>query len=279
MKSSPLQSSPIHKAQHSIRTFSARVLMLVSAFALLGMLSACSTQISGLGSSSGAPSQVQTAIPTLSPELTKYLQHNLLVNGDAEAGPAGNPDGATAAQKIAPSVPGWTRTGSLTVYPYVTGTTIGGVGVGDPRPDDHGNNFFTGGPDAGPNALATATQSIDISPLALATDTGKLSFSLSGYLGGWGSYYNQASVTVQFLDTNKKGLSGSAQIGPVTSGNNHQPNLGTGMWQRSTSNKIPVGTRYAVVTLTITVDPQERVACDNAANSGFADSLSFQLSA
>lgn len=275
MKRSP-QSSPIHRTQHPIRVFSARALIVVSMFAILSLITACAPQSSALDPQSGSPNQVQTALPTISPELAKYLKHNLIVNGDAEGGPAGNPDG-TPEQQVVQSLPGWARTGSLTVYPYVAGTTIGGVGSGDPRPDDHGKNYFAGGPDGGPNAQATATQSIDLSLLALVTDTGRLSYALSGYLGGWGSYSNQAEVSVKFEDADHNDLGSSAHIGPVTGGNNHQADLGTGVWQRTASNTIPVGTRYAVVTLIISVDPQERVAADNSANSGFADSLSFML--
>jgi hypothetical protein len=265
----------IHNVLHPITAFSTRALIVIGVLAL-SLMTACSQQPPDLDHQSGSSNKTQTTSPTIPPELAKYLEHNLIVNGDAEAGSAGNPDG-TAEQRVVKELPGWTRTGSLTVYPYVAGQTIGAVGEGDPRPDDHGKNYFTGGPNGGPDALATATQSIDLTPLALAVDTGKLSYTLSGYLGSWGTFSNQAEVSVHFLGADHKDLGSPAHIGPVTSGNNHQSDQATGLWKRTTSNTIPVGTRSVVVTLTISVDPDVRVAADNNANSGFADSISFVL--
>jgi hypothetical protein len=262
---------------HPIKAFSTRILIVVGVLAL-SLMTACSQQPPDVDKQPGSSDKPVSVSSTVPPELAKYLQHNLIVNGDAEAGLAGDPDGTTE-QKVVKDLPGWTRTGTLTVYPYVAGQTIGAVGEGDPRPDDHGKNYFTGGPTGGPDALATAKQSIDLTPLALVVDTGKLSYTLSGYLGSWGTFSNQAEVSVQFQDANHKDLGSPAHIGPVTSGNNHQSDQATGMWQRSTSNTIPTGTRYAAVTLTISVDPNVRVAADNSANSGFADSISFVLKA
>lgn len=263
---------------HPLKAFSTRVLFVVGVLALC-LMTACSQQPPDIGHQPGGSSgNPLTASPTVPADLAKYLAHNLIVNGDAEAGSAGDPAG-TSEQQVVKELPGWTRTGTLTVYPYVAGQTIGAVGEGDPRPDDHGKNYFTGGPAGGPNALATATQNIDLTPLALVVDSGKLSYTLSGYLGGWGTFSNQADVALRFLDADHKDLGRPARIGPVTSGNNHQAEQATGLWQRSTSNTIPVGTRYVEVTLTISVDPDVRVAADNSANSGFADSISFVLKA
>ncbi|GHO99640.1 hypothetical protein KSF_096880 [Reticulibacter mediterranei] len=268
-------SAPIHSVLHPITAFSTRALIVVGVLAF-SLMTACSPQPPGVDPQPGSSNKTPAASPTVPSDLAKYLQHNLIVNGDAEVGSAGDPDG-TAEQQVVKELPGWTRQGTLTVFPYVAGQTIGAVGEGDPRPDDHGKNYFTGGPDGGPDALATATQSIDLTPLALVVDTGKLSYTLSGYLGSWGTFSNQAEISVQFQDASHKDLGSPAHIGPVTSGNNHQSDQATGLWKRTTSNQIPAGTRYAVVTLTISVDPNVRVAANNSANSGFADSISFML--
>jgi len=274
-----LQSNgSMHHVLHVVRAFSTRTLIVVGILTF-SLMTACSTQPSGIDQQPGGPLNTPLATsPTVPPELAKYLGHNLIVNGDAEAGSAGDPAG-TSEQQVVKDLPGWTRTGTLTVFPYVAGQTIGSVGEGDPRPDDHGKNYFTGGPNGGPNALAAAKQDIDLTPLALATDTGKLSFTLSGYLGSWGTFSNQAEVSVQFLSADHKGLGDPVHIGPVTSGNNHQSEQATGLWKRTASNTLPVGTRYVAVTLTISVDPNVRVAANNTANSGFADSISFMLKA
>jgi hypothetical protein len=261
---------------HPLKTVSTRALFVVGVLVLC-LMTACSPQPPPLDHQpGGASNNPVTASPTIPADLAKYLAHNLIVNGDAEAGSAGDPAG-TSEQQVVKDLPGWTRTGTLTVFPYVAGQTIGAVGEGDPRPDDHGKNYFTGGPAGGPDALATATQSIDLTPLALVVDTGKLSYTLSGYLGSWGTFSNQADVAVRFLDANHKDLGSPVRIGPVTSGNNHQAEQATGLWKRTTSSTIPAGTRYVEVTLTISVDPDVRVAANNSANSGFADSISFVL--
>ncbi len=268
-------SGSMHSILRPINAFSTSAL-LVLGLLILSLMTACSPQPPGVDPQPTPTEKTQTSSPSIPPELAKYLQHNLIVNGDAEAGSAGDPNGTTE-QQVVKELPGWTRKGTMTVFPYVASQTIGAIGEGDPRPDDHGKNYFTGGPTGGPDALATATQNIDLTPLALVVDTGKLSYTLSGYLGSWGTFSNQAEVSVKFLGADHQDLGSPAHIGPVTSGNNHQSDQATGLWQRTTNNSIPAGTRYVVVTLTISVDPAVRVAANNSANSGFADSISFML--
>ncbi len=75
---------------------------------------------------------------------------NLIVNGDAEAGP-GSFDGLT----VEP-VPGWITNGNFTVAQY---SGEGLPSQTDPGPPDRGNNFFAGGPN---NISSSATQLINV---------------------------------------------------------------------------------------------------------------------
>lgn len=263
-----------------ISLFYTRAFVVLSILGL-GLLTACGQQPSDSGkkpeptttnpTTNSTPASNATSV-SVSPEQGKFLDKNLIVNGDAEAGPGGTPE-----QPVVGDVPGWTRGGTMTVLKYVEGETVGGVGSTDPRPDDHGNNYFAGGPAAGSHALATATQTIDISTLASVVDTGKLNYTLSGYLGGWGSYSNQAEVSVQFLGADQHDLGNLARIGPVQAGNNGQSKEATGLWKHDASKTVPVGTRFLKVTLTISVAADTPEAANNSSNTGFADSLSFVL--
>src|SRR5580704_8534512 len=75
------------------------------------------------------------------------LGSNLIVNGNAETGPAGTPT------QLVSSVTGWTRTGNANVLPYaLTGYLL----LTDPAPLDHGFQYFYSG-DVGSGA-STLTQ-------------------------------------------------------------------------------------------------------------------------
>jgi hypothetical protein len=181
--------------------------------------------------------------------------HNLIVNGEAEAGP-GSFDGFT----VEP-VPGWTTNGNFTVAQY------GGDGLpsqADPGPPDRGNNFFAGGPN---NTSSSATQVINVAPDAHLIDSGAVTFSLSGYLGGFFTQDDNAVLTVIFERGGQ--VLGSAQIGPVLAADRGGQ---TGLLFRSTSGSIPVGTRQVRVVLQMTRAPYFFY------NDGYADDLSLTLS-
>src|SRR5579872_6955030 len=112
--------------------------------------------------------------PTVLLAQTSVFNRNLIVNGDAEAGPA-NPDGYNPISTI----PGWTVTGKPDVLTYASDYIVRRVDV---RPLQSGNNYFYGGHTAASSGL---TQSIDISSGASTIDGGAVTFSASAYLGGW----------------------------------------------------------------------------------------------
>ena len=179
---------------------------------------------------------------------------NLIVNGDAETGPAGGGGfiGAPA---------GFTITGELTQVSYDAGggyptrTDAGGVAVGDA--------FFSGGF----TTPSTGFQTIDVSNLAGVIDFGTSSYVLSALLGGFSSQGDQATLSVTF--NGLAGLLGTTSIGPVTPSDRGDA---TSLLQRSAGGLLPVGTRSIDVLLRM-----DRF--QGSANDGYADNLSLVLTA
>ena len=129
---------------------------------------------------------------------------NLIFNGDAE-GAAGSPVGAFV------GVPYWTTgSGQFTAVPYNSPGGFPNLAT-DMVPLEHGDTFFAGG--NGGNS--SATQAIVVSPIAADTDAGKVNYTLSGDLGGFGDQDDPAQLTATFEDGNGDSI-GSAVIGPVT---------------------------------------------------------------
>ncbi len=181
---------------------------------------------------------------------------NLIKNGDAESG-LGSPTGYT----FPPSIPDWTTSGNFNVVQY--DAPSGFPTSSGPGPASRGNNFFAGGPN---NGFSSASQTIDISSIATQVDTGTITFSLTGYLGGYFTQNDNAVLKVDFLDGSASSL-GVAQIGPVLA--NDRSNT-TGLFFASTVGSLPIGTRTIDVTLEMT-----RTA--GSYNDGYADNLSFVL--
>lgn len=188
---------------------------------------------------------------------------NLIVNGDAESG-LGVPDNTSTSLVV----PGWTRPllpGGDNAFSAVKYVPVQGPdtfpGFNSPGPADRGLNFFAGGPST---AHSVARQSIDLTAMGASIDAG-VSYTLSGYLGGFDIQEDTATLTVSFRTGSDLPI-GSASIGPV----GPLDRAGTGLEFRSTTGLVPVGTRSVVLTLDLT-----RV--DGDYNDGYADNLSFQL--
>jgi hypothetical protein len=83
--------------------------------------------------------------------------------------------------------------------------------VSDPGPADRGNNFFAGGPSS---AVSSGTELVDVSNISAQINAWLVSFTLSGFLGGFSTQDDNAELTAEFLS----GASsvGSASTGPVT---------------------------------------------------------------
>jgi hypothetical protein len=178
---------------------------------------------------------------------------NLILNGGAEADIGGI--GGT----IGP-VTDWTTTGQFTVITYNNNT--GYPTNADPGPVNRGNNFFGGG---GGNS-SSGSQLITLAPGFTEIDAGSVSFDLSGFLGGFSTDNDNAALTAVFRDASNTGL-GTFSIGPVSAID--RSNV-TGLFARSTSGTVPIGTRNILLTLNM-----ERVV--GSSNDGYADNLSLVL--
>lgn len=194
------------------------------------------------------------AVP-LTASASSIFGSNIIVNGDAEAGPA------SALGYDVLGATGFVTTGNFTTVAY---TAAGGFPVaGDPGVSAGGLNFFAGGPS---EELSTASQTIDLTSGASFIDTGTSSFSLSAYLGGFASQSDNAVLTISFLGS-LSNLLGSASLGPVTNGD--RGNL-TGLLFRSAGGFVPIGARS--VNVLLTMDRNE-----GSYDDGYADNLSLVL--
>lgn len=197
---------------------------------------------------------------------------NLLLNSGAEFGDPSLSGYASV------TVPGWSVTGTPTVIQYNSLRRLPGLfgteGVTLPAflgfptttsaPVGSGAQFFGGGN----VATSTLTQTVDLSGVQ-NIDSGTISYTLSGALGGYFLDPSRASVTVNFLDANN-GYLGSGQIGAVTALDRW---LQTGLQERSTIGSIPVGSRSAQVVVTLTdLNP-----APGNYNNAYADDISFTV--
>jgi hypothetical protein len=177
---------------------------------------------------------------------------NLLVNGNAESGPA-SMTGAPVA------VPFWIASSAFTVVPY----GASGFPTASQGPPDGMNQFFAGGN----AATSTATQDIDVSDKAADIDAGYVVCDFSAWLGGKADQDDNAVMTVTFYAANMTQL-GSSAIGPVTPANRSSQ---TKLLLRLGRSGVPPHTRSVRVSLAM-----QRVAADSF-NDGYADSLSVTL--
>jgi len=213
------------------------------------------------------PTSIATYIPTnvASAPTNPLSSTNLIVNGNAEAGPG------TSDESVVEPVPGWTRHGSVDVIQYAA-TSGNFVAVTDPGPTDRGKNFFYGGADGldnfGDNTTTSLTQTINISAASVLITTGSVQYTLSGWLGGFSSQDDNAKLTVQFVGATGQAL-GTASVGPVLAADR---NNNDGLVLRTTTGKVPAGTVAINVVLLFT-----KVAGGD--NDGSADDLSLLLSA
>lgn len=189
-----------------------------------------------------------------SPKGTGNTTANLIVNGDAEAA-AGSPDGTPV------ETPDWTSTGEATALQYGAPSFPAAT---DPGPSDRGMNLFAGGID---DAMSALTQTVDVSAYATTIDGGKVTYDLSGWLGGFEDQEDAAVLAVTFEDASGSALGGDS-IGPVTA---EDRNSATALLSEQSMGAVPAGTRSVEVVLSMT-------RTDGTNNDGYADDLSLTLS-
>jgi hypothetical protein len=182
---------------------------------------------------------------------------NIILNPGAEAGP-GSTDGSTV------PVPHWTvpKGGTFTAVQY--GASGGFPTKTGPGPKNRGANFFAGGDEAKANTQ-TATQTDSLKAYAGVIAAGA-TFTLAGYLGGYSSQTDNATVTVTWESSTGTSL-GTATIGPVTPAGRHDV---TGLLAKSLTGTVPAGSASALVTI-------KCLRHEGSYNDGYADNLSLTI--
>jgi hypothetical protein len=125
-----------------------------------------------------------------------------------------------------------------------------------------GANFFAGGnmdPSAG-------SQTIDVLGAAAEIDAGRVTGTLSAYIGGFSTQEDAAQITATALAATGAGL-GSVAIGPVTSAERGGV---TALLPRTVSNAVPPGTRSIRIRM-------EMRRAQGTYNDGYVDNVSLTL--
>src|SRR4051812_46431035 len=109
------------------------------------------------------------------------------------------------------AIPQWGTAGHLSAVKYGAGsgfpTVPDGMSIGG------GANFFSGGIN---DTISIGDQIIDIPGAASEIDAGRVSITLSAYLGGRLTDGDNATVSASFEDLSSDTIFGTLQIGPVT---------------------------------------------------------------
>jgi hypothetical protein len=214
----------------------------------------------GLGSFATAPAWAGSAPATRAADAevtTTSLGTNLIVNGNAEAG-AGSADGSTGGTPV----PGWTVNANNSIVNRY-GIPSPFIQAGNPGPASRGNNYFAGGP---ANEFSSLKQIINVADQGTLIDTGRLRYTLSGWLGGISAQNDYAIVSIIFKDAQGQLIS-DVVIGPVL--NTDRQNV-TRLLYRELTGDLPGKTRSIEVYLNFT-------AQSGGYNDGIADNLSLSL--
>jgi uncharacterized protein (TIGR03437 family) len=189
---------------------------------------------------------------------------NLIVNPGADASPGLQNNVSTT--NTSTDLPGWVRDAYLTADSYQDAN--GDLYQYTAGPPDAGSNYFYGGLTVvdSSNPIGTAFQDIDVSSAGSLIDTGNMTYTLSGWLGGYASQNDHTTLTAQFQSWAGTAL-GTATLGPILAADRMNQ---TSLLKLSTSGNLPEGTRVIHVFLAIT-------RTDGQNNDGLADSLSLVL--
>jgi hypothetical protein len=181
---------------------------------------------------------------------------NLIRNANAETGLCAS-NGLEAM-----TIPGWAVT-SGSPAPVCYGAA-GFPADSTPGPPGRGRAFFTGGV----SGNASMWQEASVSPASAAIDAGRVSYHLSGWLGGDESQADQVSVVATFRDGTGVAL-GAARLASASSTSRHDA---TELLLASAAGRVPAGTRSIVVRVSWTYRAGDQ-------GDGYLDNLSLTLSA
>lgn len=177
------------------------------------------------------------------------LDENLVRNGDAELGPAG--DGRPQRDGYPARPVCWERTSGC----FTAATYVDAPGGFDEAPaPDGGRNFFSGGrPCDDDSDDSSGLQTLDEDVLAsIRSDiaTGTIAYTLSADLGGYESQDDSATVVLTFLDLQGDEIA-RAELEPVL-GEDRGDN--TGFVRRSVSGVVPEQTASITIRTTMVRD-------------------------
>jgi uncharacterized protein (TIGR03437 family) len=255
------QTSPNDRANQDNGLMFRRVIGLVPANARTAVVTVTFTHIDG--SYNEAYADNLSLILNAPATAASLMNANLMVNPNADAAPGYT---NTTVADTSPDLPGWVRTAWFAADAYTDPN--GDLDTHAPGPSDRGANYFWGGGGviSASSPSQNAYQDIDVSSAASLIDGGKVTYSLSGWIGGYSDQGDNCTVTAQFFNWGAVQL-GSATIGPVTANDRQQISE---LLQRSTNGTIPSGTRYIRILIVMT-------RTDGSDDDGVADSLSFTL--
>jgi hypothetical protein len=192
-----------------------------------------------------------------------YLDINLIQNPGFEKDTAGTyyPDNPIDQQITNVDIQDWVDNGVATVYAYNAMPNHEFPRPGHhPVPDNCGQNFFIGVDD---NEIY---QDIDVSKLGYLIDGSGVSFTLSGWLGGYVDHKDSLLIIAVFRNDRGEEI-GRSSIGPVDP---MERNNKTGFVYRSNSGDLPGGTESIRIVL--------RTKRDAGIADAYADNLELRLS-
>jgi Phosphoesterase family len=178
----------------------------------------------------------------------KITTGNLIVDGSANAGYC------TTDWTAATTMPGWTVNESS---PDVICSSAGSFGWPGTAP----GAFFAPG-DQGDGNM---TQTVKVSAAAAAINAGGVTYNLSGWLGGWGSYAGYTQVTATFYNSSGHAVGTAASLPTVSAADRGDKNA---FLARSATGTVPAGTTAIVV---------EVAFVDSSEETGYAANLSLTL--
>jgi hypothetical protein len=143
-------------------------------------------------------------------------------------------------------------------------TTAGGVLAAANGPIGQTGASYWSGSDQ--SATATMTQLVDVADIAADIAGGKVSFTLTGLLGGREAENDNARVALTFLDS-ANGMRGGAGMGPVLKTDRRNT---TGFVKKTVGGLVPRGTHKINLVVTFT-------RSDGSTTDAYADDLSLIL--
>lgn len=218
--------------------------------------SAVAVAVAAAGLAAMAPAVAQAASHPAARHPAAAKVVNLIKDSGAESAKPDTDGGVV-------KVPGWNPPKGSQFTAVAYGASGGFPTSSSPGPKHRGKNFFAGGP-SGNTSGASQTDSLKADATLIAS--GKAKFQLSGWLGGFSSQADDATLTVTWISAKGKAL-GHTTIGPVTPTQRHDV---TGMLRRSKSGTVPKGAAQARVSLRM-------VRKDGSYIDGYADNLSLTI--